>query len=89
MWPLSVTFPVALRSAVDIFVANSRKGDLMTTAKKTKRSGIDKLIYIRIDENTHRKLKTHAASTRVTIQQLVEELIRKKCLSIREKDLMP
>jgi predicted HicB family RNase H-like nuclease len=37
-----------------------------------------RMIHIRLDEETHKKLKIHAAMTSTTIQQLVEDLIRLK-----------
>lgn len=50
---------------------------------KARRSATDKVIHIRIDEETHRKLKMHAASSKATIQKLVEDLIRSKYRKLR------
>jgi len=49
----------------------------------------DKVIHIRIDEETHQKLKMHAASSKATIQQLVEELIRTKYENMKVKNVKP
>ena len=51
--------------------------------RKPRRSVTDKVIHIRIDEETHRKLKMHAASSKETIQKLVEDLIRSKYQKMR------
>jgi hypothetical protein len=47
------------------------------------RQATDKVIHIRLDEDTHQKLKMHAVSSMSTIQQLVEELIRTKYKKMR------
>jgi predicted HicB family RNase H-like nuclease len=47
-------------------------------SRKTKRQNSDRIIHIRIDEETHRMLKMEAASSETTIQQIVESLLRKK-----------
>jgi len=51
--------------------------------RKPRRSATDKVIHIRIDEDTHRKLKMHAALSKATIQRLVEDLIRSKYQKMR------
>ena len=43
------------------------------------------MIHIRLDEETHKKLKIHAATTSTTIQQLVESLIRLKVVKPESK----
>ncbi|MGD8922657.1 MAG: CopG family transcriptional regulator [Candidatus Zixiibacteriota bacterium] len=53
--------------------------------KRSKRAATDKVIHIRIDEETHRKLKIHAASSQATIQHLVESLIRDKYQKLQVK----
>lgn len=45
------------------------------------------MIHIRLDEETHRKLKMHAASSKSTIQKLVESLIREKYAAVQIKDV--
>jgi Sec-independent protein translocase protein TatA len=85
-WPILIAILVVLSGTGAIFIAASHEGRKMTTTKKSTRSANDKLIHIRIDELTHRKLKTYAASSQMTIQQLVEELIRSKYASVRMKD---
>jgi predicted HicB family RNase H-like nuclease len=57
--------------------------------KKPKRSPTDKVIHIRIDEETHHKLKMHAVSSKATIQQLVESLIRTKYQNMQVKNVKP
>jgi predicted HicB family RNase H-like nuclease len=57
--------------------------------RKPKRSVTDKVIHIRIDEETHRKLKMHAASSKATIQKLVEDLIRSKYRKMRIRNEEP
>jgi predicted HicB family RNase H-like nuclease len=56
---------------------------------KPRRSENDKVIHIRIDEKTHQKLKMHAASSKSTIQQLVENLIRNKYQNMLVKKVKP
>jgi predicted HicB family RNase H-like nuclease len=41
-----------------------------------------RMIHIRVDVETHKHLKIHAAQTSTTIQQLVEGLIRQKYIKI-------
>jgi len=45
------------------------------------------MIHIRLDEETHRQLKIHAAQTSATIQQLVERLVRQKYIKSQAKDV--
>jgi predicted HicB family RNase H-like nuclease len=47
----------------------------------------ERMIHIRLDENTHTKLKMHAAASQTTIQQLVEGMIRDKYATIQFKDV--
>jgi predicted HicB family RNase H-like nuclease len=54
--------------------------------RRIRRSAADKMIHVRIDEKTHRKLKMHAASSKATIQRLVEDLIRSKYQKMRIKN---
>ena len=42
------------------------------------RQATDKVIHIRIDEETHTELKMEAASSKTTVQQIVESLLREK-----------
>jgi predicted HicB family RNase H-like nuclease len=49
------------------------------------RQATDKIIHIRIDEETHRMLKMEAASSKTTIQQIVESLLKKKFPSKRKQ----
>jgi len=58
-------------------------------SRSPKRSATDKVIHIRIDEETHQKLKIHAASSKATIQQLVESLIRAKYQNMQVRDTKP
>lgn len=58
-------------------------------SRRPKRQVTDKVIHIRIDEETHQKLKMHAASSRATIQRLVEELIRTKYKKMRVGNVKP
>jgi len=57
--------------------------------KRPRRLATDKVIHIRIDEETHQKLKMHAASSKATIQQLVENLIRAKYRNMQVKNVKP
>lgn len=57
--------------------------------RKPRKSATDKVIHIRIDEESHRKLKMHAASSKVTIQQFVEDLIRSKYQKMRIRNEKP
>jgi len=45
------------------------------------------MIHVRLDEETHKKLKIYAAQTSTTIQQLVEGLIRRKVVRPGTKSL--
>jgi predicted HicB family RNase H-like nuclease len=56
-------------------------------SRRPKRQDTDKVIHIRIDEETHQKLKMHAASSKATIQQLVESLIRAKYQNMQVKNV--
>jgi predicted HicB family RNase H-like nuclease len=57
--------------------------------KRPKRLATDKVIHIRIDEETHQKLKIHAASSKATIQQIVESLIRTKYQNMQVRNMKP
>ena len=57
--------------------------------RRPQRLATDKVIHIRIDEETHQKLKMHAASTKATIQHLVESLIRAEYQSMQVKNVKP
>jgi predicted DNA binding CopG/RHH family protein len=43
--------------------------------KKTNTQTKDRMIHIRLDEKTHKRLKIHAVQKDTTIQKLVEDLI--------------
>ena len=58
-------------------------------SRRAVRKTTDKVIHIRIDAETHQKLKMHAASTQATIQKLVEELIRDKYKKMQTGNLKP
>jgi hypothetical protein len=74
---------------IDIFISIYGMSGLSNMNRKPRRSATDKVIHIRIDEETHRKLKMHAASSKATIQKLVEDMIRSKYQKMRigNKDL--
>jgi hypothetical protein len=57
--------------------------------RSSKRSVTDRLIHIRIDEETYHKLKVHAALSKATIQELVENLIRSRYQNIKIGDTKP
>lgn len=63
---------------IDMFISIYWTNGLSNMNRKPRRSATDMVIHIRIDEETHRKLKVHAASSKVTIQKLVEDLIGSK-----------
>ena len=58
-------------------------------SERPKRSSTDRMIHVRLDEETHRKLKMHAAASKGTIQQLVEDLIRHKYANIQVRNVKP
>ena len=58
-------------------------------SRRPTRQTTDKVIHIRIDEETHQKLKVHAASSKASIQKLVEELIRTKYKKMHIGNLKP
>jgi plasmid stability protein len=43
--------------------------------KKPEKSSRERMIHIRLDDETHRRLKVYAAMKGTTIQQIVESLI--------------
>ena len=47
-------------------------------SRKPIRQATDKVIHIRVDENVHHKLKMEAASSRITIQEIVEGMLKRK-----------
>jgi predicted HicB family RNase H-like nuclease len=46
--------------------------------RKPKRKISDKIIHIRVDEIIHHKLKMKAASSKTTIQEIVEGMLKRK-----------
>ena len=50
-------------------------------SRRAVRKTTDKVIHIRIDEETHQKLKMEAASTKTSIQQIVESILKEKFAS--------
>ena len=83
MMVAQVQFAVDGILGFDIFISLYQTSGLSNMNRKHRRSATDKMIHIRIDEETHRKLKMHAASSKVTIQKLVEDLIRSKYQKMR------
>jgi len=55
--------------------------------KERERRSKERMLHIRLDDETHRKLKMHAASSQTTIQQLVEGMIRDRYATIQFKDM--
>jgi hypothetical protein len=45
------------------------------------------MIHIRLDEDTHKRLKLEAVHQDSTVQDLVERLIRRRLVNSREKDV--
>jgi predicted HicB family RNase H-like nuclease len=56
-------------------------------SRKSIRQATDKVIHIRLGERTHQKLKMHAVSSKSTIQQLVEELIRTRYQNLKVRNV--
>ncbi len=50
-------------------------------SKEKRRSPSDRMIHIRLDKNTHRLVKVQAAQKGMTIQRLVESIIRGKVVA--------
>lgn len=50
-------------------------------------SAKERMIHIRLDEETHRRLKIHAAKHGVTIQQTVESLIHLNMVASPRKNI--
>jgi len=50
-------------------------------SRKPKRQISDKIIHIRVDEIIHQRLKMEAASSKTTIQEIVESMLKKKFAS--------
>jgi predicted HicB family RNase H-like nuclease len=46
---------------------------------RTIRHATDKVIHIRLDEVTHQRLKVEAAASKTTIQEIVENMLKRKC----------
>jgi len=57
--------------------------------RKAGRSAAENVIHIRIDGKTHRGLKMHAASPKVTIRKLVEDLIESEYQKMRIRNEEP
>lgn len=55
--------------------------------KKTNAKSRDRMIHIRLDENTHKRLKLEAVHRDSTVQNLVERLIRNSLTDSRAKDV--
>jgi demethoxyubiquinone hydroxylase (CLK1/Coq7/Cat5 family) len=88
-WAVLINIIVVLRFRLDIFVSPHYDSGLLRMNKRSRRLATDKVIHIRIDEETHRKLKMHAASSKATIQQLVEGLISKKYDNMQVRNAKP
>jgi len=54
-------------------------------AERSKDSSRGPMIHVRLDEKTHRRLKIVVAQRTTTIQQLVEDLIRREIGGSRDK----
>ena len=67
------------------FVSQNRITDYTKMSKNNDVTHKGRMIHIRLDEDTHLRLKVHAAESRSTIQQLVEALIRRKYSSSRTR----
>jgi predicted HicB family RNase H-like nuclease len=50
-------------------------------SKEPRRSPSDRMIHIRLDEETHRLVKVQAAQQGMTIQRLVENIIRSQIVA--------
>ena len=50
-------------------------------SKTPRRSPSDRMIHIRLDEETHRLVKVQAAQHGLTIQRLVESIIRRQVVN--------
>ena len=53
--------------------------------ERSKDSSRGPMIHVRLDEQTHRRLKIVVAQRTTTIQQLVEDLIRREIGGSRDK----
>jgi predicted HicB family RNase H-like nuclease len=54
-------------------------------SRKTVRKATDRMIHVRINEETHQRLKMHAVASKTTIQQIVESLLSKEFSSKRKQ----
>jgi plasmid stability protein len=57
----------------------------MGMSKELKKIYRNRMIHVRLDEDTHRRLKVRAAQGGTTIQQVVESLIRQKVVTPKSK----
>ena len=55
--------------------------------KKNKFVAKGRMIHIRLDDKTHRKLKINAVQNDTTIQQLVEDLILQSLVKSQSRDV--
>ena len=55
--------------------------------KEPRRSPSDRMIHIRLDEETHRLVKVQAAQHGMTIQRLVENIIRRQVVISEKRDV--
>jgi len=55
--------------------------------KNSSKQPKDRMIHIRLDDKTHRRLKIEAVQNDTTIQSLVEELILQSLVKSQVKDV--
>ncbi len=55
--------------------------------KEPRKSPKGRMIHVRLDDETHRRLKIYAAQASATIQQLVEDLIHQKLIKSSGRDV--
>ncbi len=56
-------------------------------SKNSQKSPRDRMIHIRLDIETHKRLKINAAQKETTIQQLVADLIHHKYVNSERQDV--
>ena len=76
LWVKIVYFILVLLYLIDIFISLFQ--ETLNYEKKTQKKISDKIIHIRIDELIHQQLKMKAASSKTTIQEIVEGMLMRK-----------
>ena len=87
LWAICTYFILDFTGGAVTFVSQYRFTGFLHMDKTPSRPSEHRMIHIRLDEDTHRRLKMHAAESRSSIQRLVESLIRRKYTNRQSKEV--